>query len=240
MTDTKWRIGKSFAKYSKQASASLDPSRKSLVIGGRAAGAVSEDDARLIAERIEGASFDGESLVIGAASDSEEMLSAILALAAALLRDEGRIHRWRGELVDVQMPEGGPRIAVLERSAFRLLGLLTVAVHMNGVTPDGRIWTSQRSDTKDINPGKWDNLAAGMVAAGETPLDAMKREAAEEEQADDEDDERPHDELDRVYDEDRLERPDNDYAAGFYDGYNELYRIGFDTNSRIGGSTLSR
>ena len=118
--------------------------------------------------------------MIGAASDSEEMLSAILALAAALLRDEGRIHRWRGELVDVQMPEGGPRIAVLERSAFRLLGLLTVAVHMNGVTPDGRIWTSQRSDTKDINPGKWDNLAAGMVAAGETPLDAMKREAAEE------------------------------------------------------------
>ena len=97
MTDTKWRIGKSFAKYSKQASASLDPSRKSLVIGGRAAGAVSEDDARLIAERIEGASFDGESLVIGAASDSEEMLSAILALAAALLRDEGRIHRWRGD-----------------------------------------------------------------------------------------------------------------------------------------------
>lgn len=67
-----------------------------------------------------------------------------------------------------------------------------------------------------------------------------QREAAEEEQADDEDDERPHDELDRVYDEDRLERPDNDYAAGFYDGYNELYRVGFDTNSRIGGSTLSR
>ena len=180
MTDTKWRIGKSFAKYSKQASASLDPSRKSLVIGGRAAGSVSEDDARLIAERIEGAAFDGASLSIGAASDSEETLSAILALAAALLRDEGRIHRWRGELVDVQRPEGGPRIAVLERSAFRLLGLLTVAVHMNGVTPDGRIWTSQRSDTKDINPGKWDNLAAGMVAAGETPLDAMKREAAEE------------------------------------------------------------
>ena len=141
MTDTKWRIGKSFAKYSKQASASLDPSRKSLVIGGRAAGSVSEDDARLIAERIEGAAFDGASLSIGAASDSEETLSAILALAAALLRDEGRIHRWRGELVDVQMPEGGPRIAVLERSAFRLLGLLTVAVHMNGVTPDGRIWT---------------------------------------------------------------------------------------------------
>lgn len=91
------------------------------------------------------AAFDGASLSIGAASDSEETSPRSSALAAALLRDEGRIHRWRGELVDVQMPEGGPRIAVLERSAFRLLGLLTVAVHMNGVTPDGRIWTSQRS-----------------------------------------------------------------------------------------------
>ncbi|MEI3229781.1 MAG: hypothetical protein V8S24_00145 [Gordonibacter pamelaeae] len=25
---------------------------------------------------------------------------------------------------------------------------------------------------------------------------------------------------------------------GFYDGYHELYRIGFDSNSRIGGSSL--
>lgn len=66
-----------------------------------------------------------------------------------------------------------------------------------------------------------------------------QREAAEEE-SDDEDDERLCDELDRVCDEDRLERPSNEFAAGYYDGYNELYRIGFDANSRIGGSSFLR
>ena len=33
-------------------------------------------------------------------------------------------------------------------------------------------------------------------------------------------------------------RPDNEYAAGYYDAFNELYRSGFDANSRIGGSSL--
>lgn len=46
------------------------------------------------------------------------------------------------------------------------------------------------------------------------------------------------DELDRVYEANRCERPDESYAAEFYDEYNELYRIGFDANSRIGGSSF--
>lgn len=64
-----------------------------------------------------------------------------------------------------------------------------------------------------------------------------QRDAAEEE-SDDEGGERLRDELDRVYDEDRFERPDNEFAAGFYDDHDELYRIGFDANSRIGGSSF--
>lgn len=67
--------------------------------------------------------------------------------------------------------------------------------------------------------------------------ETTQREVAEEE-SDDEDDERLHDEFDRVFDEERLERPSNEFAAGYYDGYGELYRIGFDTNSRIGGSSF--
>ncbi len=43
---------------------------------------------------------------------------------------------------------------------------------------------------------------------------------------------------DRVYEPDFYERPDNDFAAQYYESYNELYRIGFDSNSRIGGSSL--
>lgn len=67
--------------------------------------------------------------------------------------------------------------------------------------------------------------------------ETTQREAAEEE-SDDEDDERLRDEFDRVFDEERLERPSNEFAAGYYDGYGELYRIGFDANSRIGGSSF--
>lgn len=46
------------------------------------------------------------------------------------------------------------------------------------------------------------------------------------------------DETDRIYEQDRYDRPDNRYADNFYDGHRELYRSGFDSNSRIGGSSL--
>lgn len=76
---------------------------------------------------------------------------------------------------------------------------------------------------------------AGRLA-GE--YDETTQRAAAEEESDDEDDERLHDEFNRVFDEERLERPGNEFAAGYYDGYGELYRIGFDANSRIGGSSF--
>ncbi|MCI5850025.1 MAG: DUF4743 domain-containing protein [Sutterellaceae bacterium] len=180
MTDTKWRIGKSFAKYSKQAATPFDRKRKGFYIGTVETGSVLEDDARLIASRVKGFVFDGNRLTLVDEGMTEEARAAALAAAASLLRDEGRITAWRDELLDVRPIAGGSRLAVMERSAFRLLGLVTVAVHMNGVASDGRIWTSQRSDSKAINPGKWDNLAAGMVSAGETPEEAMRREAHEE------------------------------------------------------------
>ena len=63
-------------------------------------------------------------------------------------------------------------------------------------------------------------------------------EAFEEEAAHDGAEESVRDELSRVLDDERWERPGNEYADGFYDGYHELYRIGFDSNSRIGGSSL--
>ncbi|MCL2889305.1 MAG: DUF6323 family protein, partial [Eggerthellaceae bacterium] len=44
--------------------------------------------------------------------------------------------------------------------------------------------------------------------------------------------------LDRVHEHDRWERPGVEYAATFYDGAREVYRITADTNARIGGSSL--
>ena len=63
-------------------------------------------------------------------------------------------------------------------------------------------------------------------------------ETFEEEAAHDGAGERVRDEFSRVLDDERWERPGNEYADGFYDGYHALYRIGFDSNRRIGGSSL--
>lgn len=59
----------------------------------------------------------------------------------------------------------------------------------------------------------------------------------EEEHAHDKEESLP-DELSRVSEDERWSRPGNQYAAGFYDSPHELYRIGFDSNSRIGGSAF--
>lgn len=65
-----------------------------------------------------------------------------------------------------------------------------------------------------------------------------QNEAFEEEAAHDGAEEYVHDEFSRILDDERWERPGNEYAGNFYNAYNELYRIGFDDNSRIGGSSF--
>ena len=180
MTDTKWRIGKSFAKYAKIARTPLDPKRLPVVIGGVPCGSILPEDAELLAGTVPELRLEDGCLVLGDAGTREEERSEILARAAAALRAAGRLSSWRDELLDVRASWNSPRLAVMERGAFRALGFWTLAVHLNGITPDGRIWTAQRSLSKAINPGRWDNLAAGMVKAGENPLEAICREAKEE------------------------------------------------------------
>jgi 8-oxo-dGTP pyrophosphatase MutT (NUDIX family) len=69
---------------------------------------------------------------------------------------------------------------VLERSLFRPLGLLSVSVQLNVSTPTGQVWIGQRAPHKHIDPGLWDAAVAGGLAAGESPLAAIQREAWEE------------------------------------------------------------
>ena len=63
---------------------------------------------------------------------------------------------------------------------------LTAGLAHHGLTqkrpfaPDGRLLLQQRSLSKSIGPGLWDNLAAGLVSSGETPAEAMLRELHEE------------------------------------------------------------
>lgn len=100
------------------------------------------------------------------------------ALAQAL-RAEGLLGAWRNEALPVTAPDG-TRLGLIERAAVRALGLATRAVHLHGLTPDGRAWVQLRSHTKANDPGLWDTLMGGMVSAADTLEQALARETWEE------------------------------------------------------------
>ncbi|WP_280187253.1 NUDIX hydrolase [Delftia sp. PS-11] len=105
--------------------------------------------------------------------------TARLNALAAVLRATGHSGPWRNEQLAVCNGQG-QRIATVERGAVRPLGIATQAVHLIGLAPDGRIWVQQRADDKPTNPGMWDTLMGGMVAARDTVVQAVERETWEE------------------------------------------------------------
>jgi 8-oxo-dGTP pyrophosphatase MutT (NUDIX family) len=112
-------------------------------------------------------------------SGSRAARSRSLQEVAQGLRRNGLIADWRNELSSI-LDESGAEVARCERGAFRTLGLQNRAVHVNGYRPDGSLWVARRSELKRADPGKLDNLAAGGVAAGESPRRTARREAWEE------------------------------------------------------------
>ena len=112
--------------------------------------------------------------------------SQALALAAQTLRDLGLIRGWRDECysywgaISHDPDPALPEWFRLERSAFRFFGLRSHAVHINGFTPDGRMWCARRALSKATDPGRLDNLAAGGLAADETIVQCAVRELGEE------------------------------------------------------------
>lgn len=104
---------------------------------------------------------------------------AALAQIARWLHREWRCPPWRDELLPVVDGEGR-QLAVIERSVVRVLGLRTFAVHLLGRSPDGGIWVQQRAFDKATDPGRWDTLMGGQLAAGETTEATLERETWEE------------------------------------------------------------
>jgi len=58
--------------------------------------------------------------------------------------------------------------------------LLHPVVHLHIFNSKGELFLQKRSNTKDIQPGKWDSSAGGHIGSGETPEKAVLREAYEE------------------------------------------------------------
>lgn len=113
------------------------------------------------------------------AGASSEIRSRLLQQAGLELRAAGLVPGWRGEFCEL-LDEDGTELARFERGAFRTLGLRNRAVHVNGCLPDGRLWIARRSPRKISSPNKLDNMAAGAIAAGESPTDCAIRELWEE------------------------------------------------------------
>jgi 8-oxo-dGTP pyrophosphatase MutT (NUDIX family) len=160
-----------------------DASYTPLWIGGVRMGCVNAEwRARLLAN--EGALFqlrDG-ALHCMAASDYQT-LSAQLGAAARRWRASEWLPGWRDENFTAHHPDGQPCFE-LERAAFRPLGLVSHAVHLNGLArrADGSVgmWVGRRSPFKAVDPNRMDNMVGGGVAAGESWDLALERESGEE------------------------------------------------------------
>lgn len=111
---------------------------------------------------------------------NQEEADALLDDLASRLYAVGAFPFWRNELLDVTAIKSGRVVARAERGLFRFLGLTTHCVYNIGSTASGDILMSLRSRTKEIDPGLWDTLAAGLIGAGETPEQALVRETLEE------------------------------------------------------------
>ncbi|KAJ3271830.1 hypothetical protein HDV01_006342 [Terramyces sp. JEL0728] len=91
------------------------------------------------------------------------------------------LNGWRSERYNVYGSNG--ILFEIERSANTLLGIRGYGCHMNGFVVQGneiKVWIGKRSLTKQTYPGYLDNIAAGGLTVGFTPLECMIKEAWEE------------------------------------------------------------
>ncbi|TFY98923.1 NUDIX hydrolase [Ramlibacter humi] len=106
-------------------------------------------------------------------------LTPLMAELAATLRDLGLSHVWRDEQLAV-CDARGAELGTVERAVVRPLGVATRAVHLVGLSPDGRHWVQQRAFSKANDPGLWDTLMGGMVPSRQSVEEALARETWEE------------------------------------------------------------
>jgi len=109
---------------------------------------------------------------------------AVFAQVNAALRAQGLIRAWRDEPFAL-WNEDGALAAVIERASSRFWGAQTLGAHINGYVAgaDGRpsqLWIARRAWNKPTDPGRLDNLVGSGVPHGQTPRQAVCREAWEE------------------------------------------------------------
>lgn len=101
-----------------------------------------------------------------------------------VLRTEGHLPKWRGEQYPATEAFHAPPAMTLERAAAPLFGTRHYGVHVNGFVrgPGGGVdvWVAKRSETKQTDPGKLDQIAAGGQPIGIGFFDNVVKECQEE------------------------------------------------------------
>ena len=122
---------------------------------------------------------DGLELLAGAGMEARTgALDEVVAHLAA-----AGVVSLRREAFDVRAEPDSEVLARLDRGALSPLGVVSQGVHLNGRVrrPDGlHLWVGWRSKDKSVAPGKLDNLVAGGVPSGLSPMQTLLKEAAEE------------------------------------------------------------
>ncbi|WP_299052330.1 NUDIX domain-containing protein [uncultured Polaribacter sp.] len=84
------------------------------------------------------------------------------------------------ELIDILTAEGKPTGKTALKSEAHKNGWFHATVHIWLFTADEKIVLQKRALTKKVFPGLWDISVAGHIGAGETIINAAKREVFEE------------------------------------------------------------
>ncbi len=102
----------------------------------------------------------------------------------AALHHAGVIGPPRHEPMAVRLVPEGPELAVVDRSAMRLLGLWVHKIHINGLVHNDDdpplVWLSRRSAYAEWNANRYDTLIAGGCAAGHSIDQTIRLEAWQE------------------------------------------------------------
>jgi 8-oxo-dGTP pyrophosphatase MutT (NUDIX family) len=160
-----------------------DHDRWAFEIDDDVVGSIKPEDAQFFAQKIAGLNLEPNCLSLAPFCSPDA--PSVLAQMASALRDQGRLGKWRNELLRVTGDSGQVR-GLIERAAVRQLGIRTFAVHLvaysqlaNSAAITG-MWVQQRALDKANDPGLWDTCAGGLAAGDESLLLSLEREVQEE------------------------------------------------------------
>lgn len=115
--------------------------------------------------------------------ETPEHRGAAIAEVVESLAAQDIIRGWRNETVTVAESFYSPPLFHIERAAARYFGLTMYASHLNGLTArNGQpyMWLARRSASRHVDPDKLDNIAAGRITRGFSPLQTLAKASFEE------------------------------------------------------------